>query len=100
MMSGKAPMTPAISLASATLCAVPGFRDVQADPQHCLLEQLAIFAFGDLGRIRADQSDLVFFQIPSAIEFHRDVESSLAAQRGQECVRFFPFDYFFKDLNG
>ena len=43
---------------------------------------------------------MVFLQDPGAIEFHRAVESGLAAERGQERIRFFPFDYFFKDLNG
>src|ERR1700720_4760047 len=42
----------------------------------------------------------MFLQNPCAIEFHRAVESSLAAEGGQQRVRFFPFDYFFKNLDG
>ena len=77
-----------------------GFRDVQADPHHGFLEQLAIFTLGDRFGIGADQSDLMFFQNPGMIKLHGTVESRLPAQSGQECIWLFPLDDLFQDLHG
>ena len=75
-----------------------GARNIEADPQHRFLEQLAIFALRDGFRVGADQFHFVPRQRAVAIQFHGGVQRGLAAHRGQNGVRLFSsndgFDHF------
>ena len=69
-----------------------GTRNIETDSQHRLLEELAILALCDRLRVRADQLHAVPRERAVAIQLHCGVQRSLAAQRGQNRVRFFAFD--------
>jgi hypothetical protein len=62
---------------------------------------LAVFAFCDRLRVRADQFHAVPRQRAVAIQFHCGIERGLSAQSGQDRVRFFAFhdrlDHFRRD---
>ena len=75
-----------------------GARDVEPDPQHRFLEKLAVFAFRDGLRVRADQFHVVPHQGAVAIQFHGNIERGLASHRRQDRVRFFPRENRFHDF--
>ena len=69
----------------------PRAGHVQSDPDHCFLEELTIFALGDGERAGADQLHVVPNERAVAVQLHGGIERGLAAHRGQDRVRFFPF---------
>ncbi|MPM37476.1 hypothetical protein SDC9_84093 [bioreactor metagenome] len=77
-----------------------GTRQFETDAAHGLLEALAVFGAVDrLGR-GADQFDLIALQDAALVELHRQIESGLAAQRGQQRVGAFAADDFMDDVDG
>ncbi len=73
-------------------------RSLKADCNHCLIEQLAIFRFGDCFFLGADQFDIVFGEHTFTVEIERAVECSLTAHRRKNRVRPFLRDDFFDRL--
>ena len=63
-----------------------GTGDVEADVEHQLLEDLAVFAAFDRGFLRADQFDAVFGEDAGAGELERKVEGGLAAERREQRI--------------
>ena len=64
-----------------------GARDVEADVEHQLLEDLAVFAALDRVFLRADELDAVFLQHAGAGELEGKIERRLAAERREQRVR-------------
>src|SRR5436190_1563571 len=86
---------------SVSVCAAPGVRDgmgdagarnVEPDPEHRFLEKLAVLAFRDGLRVRADEPDVMPGECAVAVQFHRNVERRLSAHCRQDRVRFFPLE--------
>ena len=69
-------------------------REIEPDALHGLLEQLAIFGFGDHVGVGADHFDAEFFEDAVLGQVHRQVQPGLAAQRGQQGVGPLGFDHF------
>ena len=65
-----------------------GARDVEADVEHQLLEDLAIFAALDRVFLRADELDAVLLEDAGARELEGKVERRLAAERREERIGF------------
>ena len=63
-----------------------GARDVEADVEHQLLEDLAVFAAFDRRFLRADQLDAVLLEDAGAGELEGKIERGLAAERREERV--------------
>ena len=64
-----------------------GAGHVEADLEHQLLEDLAVFAAFDRRFLGADQLDAVFGEDAGAGELEREVERGLAAERREQRVR-------------
>ena len=62
-------------------------RQVQADAHHRILETLAVFAFVDCLRIRANHAHAVFLQRAGLVQGHGAVQGRLATQGGQHGIR-------------
>ena len=63
-----------------------GARDVEADVEHQLLEDLAVFAAFDRRFLRADQLDAVLGEDAGAGELEGKVEGRLAAERREQRI--------------
>jgi hypothetical protein len=77
-----------------------GARHVEADFFHGLFEEVAVFAFVDGFGVGTDHADVVFFQYPGFEEGHGGIEGGLAAEGGEEGVRFLADDDFLDDFGG
>ena len=69
-----------------------------ADLLHGGLEQFAVFALLDGLHARADQFHAVFFEAAALVQFHRQVQRRLPAQRGQNRVRLLLLDDLLHEL--
>ena len=67
-------------------------RHLDADSEHAVFEQLAVFGRLDRVVIRADQFDAVLLQNSGFPQRAGEVDPCLAANGGQEGVRLFAFD--------
>src|SRR5579885_3387435 len=67
-------------------------RNRLADLDHLALEALAIFREFDRFDRRAEQRDAPALQYAAFVEFNRQIQAGLAAQRREERVRAFAFD--------
>ena len=76
-----------------------GARDVEADFEHQLLEDFAVFAALDCVFLCADELDAVFLEHARARELERKVERRLAAERREERVGLLLGDDAFHGFN-
>ena len=98
MMSGNVPISSAIALASSSVWAMPERGDIEPDPDHRFLEELAIFALVDRLGVGADQLHVVPSERAVAIQLHGGIQRGLTAHRGQDRVRLFALENRFDHL--
>ena len=72
-----------------------GARQVEADLEHGVLEELAVLALFDGFGFGADHADAVFVEHAGLVERHRGVEGGLAAEGGEQGVGLLADDDFF-----
>ena len=75
-------------------------RDLQANLGHGLVKELSVLAALDGGQVAADHLDAVLVERTVLCQLDGDVQTGLAAQRGQQRVRAFFLDYTLDKLGG
>ena len=76
------------------------FRQVEPDRTHGLLEQVAVFGTADDLGFGSDHLHAVTFQDAGIVEFQREIQRGLSAERGQDRIRTFPADDLMQDVLG
>ncbi len=76
------------------------FGDRLADFDHFFFEALAVF--GELDRVdrRTEQFDAVLLEDTGVVQFDREIQSGLAAERRQKRIRAFARDDLFDRCDG
>jgi hypothetical protein len=75
-----------------------GFRHIEADLDHRLLEGQAVFALVDGLGLRADHPDVVLCEHAGLVELHRAIQRGLAAECREQRVRPFRGNDLLDDL--
>ena len=75
-------------------------RDLQANLGHGLVKELAVLAALDSGQVAANHLDAVLVERAVLCQLDGGVQTSLAAQRGQQRVRALFLDYALDKLGG
>ena len=73
-------------------------RDIEADPEHALLEEFAVLALLDRVGLGPDHLDAVFFENARVVELHRKIERGLAAEGREERGGAFAHDDFLENV--
>ena len=94
------PISCSTSRASARLCTVSPAADLQADLPHRLLEFFAILGLANHVGPGADHLHAVLCQHAVLVQFHRQVQGRLAAQRRQQGVGPLGLDHLGDDFPG
>ncbi len=77
-----------------------GARNLEADLQHRLLEQIAILSFLDCRQLRPDQFAIESFEYARFSKLDRKVQRRLSADRRQQRVRPLALNYLRQRSNG
>ena len=76
-----------------------GAGEVQPDLEHGFLEQVTVFGALDGFGLGADEFHLVAVENAAFVEFHGEVQSRLATESREQCIRAFAADDFVEDVD-